>query len=222
MGMITSTRQAQLGESQRRLAWEQEQEVKYAQRQADMEHKMLEMFEEIKALRSTINALNNNNSASAISSSNAPSPPTSHLPTTPASLQLASPSLPALQPLPHPLPQRMPVRKSPINSLDAASSSNESNAVQSQSCQEHTFQISLVPSTYDVLTPGTSPQVESPEQVTSTSPGPRRRKEKRKPSPSSDNDGSTSSSSSSAAPRRPRKRRNHHDTQCYTMHVCQS
>lgn len=217
--MITATRQAQLGESQRRLAWEQEQEARYAQRQSDMEHRMLEMFEEIKALRSTINALNNN---SAVSPSNTSSPPISHLPTTPASLQLASPSLPGLQPLPQPLPQRMPVRKSPSNVLDAASSSNESNAVQTQPCQEHTFQVSLVASTYDLLTPGTSPQVESPEQATSTSPGPRKRKEKRKPSPSSDDDGSTSSSSSSAAPRRPRKRRNHHDTQCYTIHVRQS
>jgi hypothetical protein len=107
MGLMTATQQAQLGESQRRLAWEQEQEARYAQKQADMEHRMSEMFEEIKSLRSTINALNNNNSASAVvSPSHAPSPPTSQLPTTPASIQPASPSLPAFQsPFFHPPPQ---------------------------------------------------------------------------------------------------------------------
>ena len=218
MGMIAATRQAQLGESQRRLAWEQEQEARYVQRQADMEHKMLEMFEEIKALRSTINALNN--STPVVSPFNASSPPTSHLPTTPVSIQPASPSLPALlPPFSHPQPLRMPVQESTSNSLPTASASSHSNPISTQPYQGHTFQIPLVPSSCDPLTPGTSPQVESPEQATSTSPRPKKRKKKRKPSPSSDNDGSTSSSSSYATTR-PRKRRSNHDTQCYTIHVC--
>lgn len=57
--IISSTRQLQEEERQRRLAWEQEQEAKYAQRQADMEQKIKQMFEEVKALRSTMNTLNN-------------------------------------------------------------------------------------------------------------------------------------------------------------------
>jgi hypothetical protein len=199
MGMITATRQAQLGESQRRLVWEQEQEARYAQRQADMEHRMLEMLEEIKTLRSTINALNN--SAPVVSLSNASSP-TAHLPTTPASIQPASPIWPALQPpFSHSQLQRMLIRDSPNNSDPTEPPSNH------------------VPSTCDPLTPGTSPQVESSEQATPASSKPRKRKKKRKPSPSSDDDDGSTSSSSSSAICRPQKRKNNHDTQCYTIHV---
>ncbi|KAF7355452.1 hypothetical protein MSAN_01462000 [Mycena sanguinolenta] len=50
------TKQAQEIERTRRLAWEQEQEAKYVQRQAEMERQMLEMRNEIAQLRSLLGA----------------------------------------------------------------------------------------------------------------------------------------------------------------------
>ncbi|KAJ7094619.1 hypothetical protein B0H15DRAFT_969605 [Mycena belliarum] len=56
VSLVASTKQAQEIERTRRLAWEQEQEAKYIQRQAEMERQMLEMRSEISTLRSIINA----------------------------------------------------------------------------------------------------------------------------------------------------------------------
>ena len=49
---MTATRDSQEIERQRRLAWEQEQEQKYAQKQADLEKLIIEMRQEISRLRS--------------------------------------------------------------------------------------------------------------------------------------------------------------------------
>ena len=176
---------------------------------------MSQMFEEIKALRSTINTLNNNPTSTVVSAPNVASPPPSQLPTTPASIQLTSPILPVSQSMPD---------QSPNNPLSALSPSHHyrdrSDSVQTQPYHEHIFQLSLVPSTCDLLTPGTSPRViESPQQALPISPKPEKRKKKRSSSPSSDDDDGSSSSSSSSIARRPRKRRNNHDTRCYTIHV---
>jgi hypothetical protein len=223
MRVISATQQAQQRESQRRLAWEREQEARNAQRQADMEHRVSAMFEEIKALRSTLDALNSSNSASAVvSPPNTASPPSSQLPTTPASIQPASPTSPLSQPaLTQSHPQRMLDRELPNNCSPASPTNyyrDRSNSVQTQPYQQHSFQVSSVPSNHDLLTPGTSPQLaESSARTYPTSPRPRKRRKERDFSPSSE--GGSSSSSSSSVARRPRKRRNNHDTQCYTIHV---
>lgn len=51
---LASTREAQEIERKRRIAWEQEQEAKYRLRQAEMERRMLEMRQEITALKSRV------------------------------------------------------------------------------------------------------------------------------------------------------------------------
>lgn len=51
--MLAATKEAQEIERKRRLAWEQEQEAKYTQRQAEMERQMLEMRQEIQSLKGT-------------------------------------------------------------------------------------------------------------------------------------------------------------------------
>ena len=53
--LIATTREAQEIERKRRLAWEQEQEAKQAQRQAETERTILEMRQEIQSLRAMIN-----------------------------------------------------------------------------------------------------------------------------------------------------------------------
>lgn len=51
---LASTREAQEIERKRRIAWEQEQEAKYRLRQAEMERRMLEMQQEITALKARV------------------------------------------------------------------------------------------------------------------------------------------------------------------------
>jgi hypothetical protein len=51
--MLTATKESQEIERKRRLAWEQEQEAKYTQRQAAMERQMLEMRQEIVSLKAS-------------------------------------------------------------------------------------------------------------------------------------------------------------------------
>ena len=53
--LIATTREAQEIERKRRLAWEQEQEAKQAQRQAETERSILEMRQEIQSLRAMVN-----------------------------------------------------------------------------------------------------------------------------------------------------------------------
>lgn len=51
---LASTREAQEIENKRRIAWEQEQEAKHRLRQAEMERRMLEMQQEIAALKARV------------------------------------------------------------------------------------------------------------------------------------------------------------------------
>jgi hypothetical protein len=51
---LASTREAQEIENKRRIAWEQEQEAKHKFRQAEMERRMLEMQQEIAALKARV------------------------------------------------------------------------------------------------------------------------------------------------------------------------
>ncbi|KAK2466118.1 hypothetical protein APHAL10511_001760 [Amanita phalloides] len=53
--LVTTTREAQEIERKRRLAWEQEQEAKQTQRQAETERCILEMRQEIQSLRAMLN-----------------------------------------------------------------------------------------------------------------------------------------------------------------------
>lgn len=66
--IVTATRDSQEIERQRRLAWEQEQEQKYAQKQADLEKLIIDMRQEISMLRSMGNTEPLDRSDSTISS----------------------------------------------------------------------------------------------------------------------------------------------------------
>ncbi|KAG1752644.1 uncharacterized protein EDB91DRAFT_1293569 [Suillus paluster] len=54
MNYLNSARESQEIEQKRRLAWEQEQEAKYTLRQAEMERRMLEMQQEVGALKAKL------------------------------------------------------------------------------------------------------------------------------------------------------------------------
>ena len=56
--MLAATKEAQEIERKRRIAWEQEQEAKFAQRQAEMERQLLEMKQEIQILKGTAPSTN--------------------------------------------------------------------------------------------------------------------------------------------------------------------
>ncbi|KAJ6539498.1 hypothetical protein B0H19DRAFT_1002927 [Mycena capillaripes] len=56
VSLVASTKHAQEIERTRRLAWEQEQEIEYIQRQAEMERQILDMRTEIAHLRSLVHA----------------------------------------------------------------------------------------------------------------------------------------------------------------------
>ena len=62
---LASTREAQEIEHKRRIAWEQEQEAKYKLRQAEMERRMVEMQQEITALKARVAFSNPTSSSSA-------------------------------------------------------------------------------------------------------------------------------------------------------------
>lgn len=85
--LLAATKEANEIERKRRLAWEQEQEARFTQRQAEMERQMLEMRQEIQLLKG-------NTPASAHTSQNDPTQPTIN--------QTANHTLPAITQQPSP------------------------------------------------------------------------------------------------------------------------
>ncbi|KAG5653037.1 hypothetical protein H0H81_002659 [Sphagnurus paluster] len=207
--IVVSTRESQEIERRRRFAWEQEQEAKYAQRQAEMERMMLEMRQEITSLRST---LNTNTKSAPVSGLLTPqynmSPPLA----TQRPPQPASPISPVSQPSSYPYP--------------AFVQGSSSQPIHSHQVYEAPYQMSPQPETTIIetpapsATPSPSPRltIVQPSQLhhaPTASPVPNRRK-RQTSDLSSDGEGNSSDSSASNNSR-PLKRVNHHDKRCLTI-----
>jgi hypothetical protein len=211
--IVATTRESHEIERKRRFAWEQEQEAKYTQRQAEMERQMLELRQEITSLRSLVNAkppLPTPFSQYSMS----PAMPVQRPP------QPASPISPGYQPSPYAQP--MLVQGSSNNPLDRQGASNR----QSQQFQPPLRpDITVTEPSVPAVTPAPSPlhTFVEPSQVQpegSASPAPVNRK-KRQTSDltSEDDDEYNNSDSSTSNKRRPLKRANHHDKRCLTINV---
>ncbi|KAF8076546.1 hypothetical protein FPV67DRAFT_1445174 [Lyophyllum atratum] len=209
--VVAATRESQEIERKRRVAWEQEQEAKFAQRQAEMERIMLEMRQEITTLRSNAGGYTN--------------------PST--STGLLTPQHNMSPPL---AVQRPPQPASPISPISRPSSYTYPTFVQGSSSQpslghhsyDGDFQMSsqlepiIVETPAPSVTPSPSPQLTfvQPSQLhhqLSVSPGnPRKRQTS---DLSSDDEGDASSDSSASNNGRRLKRVSHHDKRCLTIHV---
>ncbi|KAJ7684025.1 hypothetical protein B0H17DRAFT_1073292 [Mycena rosella] len=186
--LVASTRHAQEIERTRRLAWEKEQEAKYIQRQAEMEHQMLEMRNEISQLRSLINANHSplftpHNGSPAIANLRHPRP--------------ASPISPVSQPSSH---SQQFVQGS--SRLQPPSYSNDSH---------NTLNHALEP-VHRTVTPASSRhESEAPSSV------PRTRKKRRRSALSSEEESGSASDSSSSSSRPAPRRTDHHDKRLLTI-----
>ncbi|KAK0468185.1 uncharacterized protein EV420DRAFT_1503283 [Desarmillaria tabescens] len=200
--IVSATSQAQEIERKRRIAWEQEQEAKYAHRQAEMERQLFELRQELVTLRSTVSANTQRTSGASPSLSLARNAPFSQ------QLQSASPISPAPQPPSHAF-------------IQGSSSQPNINYPQQYAVAPDQQQQNL-PSdepAMSAMTPSPSPQ---PVVLTQRSPNTvsKSRKKRRASSNSSEesDSGSSTSDSSVLARERKKQRRNHHDKRCITIH----
>jgi hypothetical protein len=203
--MLTVTKESQEIERKRRLAWEQEQEAKYAQRQAEMERQMLEMRQEILSLKASV-GMNPNMTAG----------DRGQLTTT--SYQPSGYGMPMVvqQPTPQTSQAQSPVSTSSQSHFQPAFVEGSSN----RPAQQHSTS-SNVPSISPellVMEP-TSPHFIAVEgsQLHPDAPCPQKRS-----TPNADTDGddeSSDSESDESPPHRARRRTNGHDTRCLTIQV---
>ncbi|KAH0839921.1 hypothetical protein J3R83DRAFT_873 [Lanmaoa asiatica] len=208
---LASTREAQEIERKRRIAWEQEQEAKYRLRQAEMERRMVEMRQEITALKARV-AFNNPTSSSSssvgvsvnvqsnlalpqhsqleytsfISSPQQPTPstsPTLSHPSTPATLSSPAVGQPVAGPSTDPV----------LNSAEASTS------------------VSYLPSP---LLP--------PTRFINVNPTSSVRNVQGRSTAGSDTEEEPNTDDDSPAPQCRVRRKNHHDTRCLTIQVVPS
>ena len=231
--IVSATQNSQELERKRRLAWEQEQEAKVTQVQANMEQKMQDMFNEITSLRSAVNTLTSSPSSSP--PTNASSPQFNMSPFMAQQInpyfQPASPISPVSQ---HSTYQPIFVQGSSNGSLPSA---NQNTYQVGQVVRPQMSQLNHAPPCleesprldvqlpHQATSPDPSPQLTSLETSTPSSSsglhlkGKRRRKSVK---PIDDESSSSNSSSSDSAISRNPKRSNHHDTRCYTIQVSSS
>ena len=208
--MVSSTREAQEIERKRRSAWEQEQEAKYAQRQAQTERELFDMRQEMELLRSNIKELRNSQ-RSGVLTSHCTSPVLSEH----RSHQPVSPVSPVLQTATH--PSQVFVQGSSSDPLSVQPSYY--HAHQFETTQDRHPQEFVPPS--QSITPTPSPQltlVEASRQFPDNHTS-RRKSRKRQNSELSGSTDSSSSESSGRSQSRPQRRINHHDKRCLTINV---
>jgi hypothetical protein len=184
-----------------------------------MEKKMLEMSNELTSLRATFNSFRNSSAIDTLRTPNFVASPVLQ-PQSNARVQPGS----SMSPLPQSFTQPMFIQgSSSLASIQphqrSASPLVSSPFVPSPAVEAVAESISqpIVQS----ITPDPSPHlsfVETSRTSPTSSGRPTKRKHKRMPSISS-SEGNSSSSSSSSVSDRQRKRTNHHDTRCYTIHV---
>lgn len=206
MHYLNSTRESQEIEQRRRLAWEQEQEAKYALRQAEMERRMLEMHQELAALKAKL-------------AFGTPKVVT-------ASSSVQTPPMTSQSQEEQPTPSTSPVlsHSSTIPTNCASPDSVHSSIQQHASAYSDAELPAASPSFSD--TPSsvyTSPPLLSqPAHFINVDPSSSRKggpsnSRKRPTLDTTSDDGSDTSQSSMVE--RPLKRKNHHDTRCLTIQV---
>ncbi|EIW82327.1 hypothetical protein CONPUDRAFT_143750 [Coniophora puteana RWD-64-598 SS2] len=193
---VASTREAQEIERKRRLAWEQEQEAKYALRQAEMERHMLEMRQEITKLRSRLGA------------SGSPAASPSVQPVAGTHTSQVTPQLPTMG-------------QQPTPDTSPALSHHSTPYLSSQNMGR----LEAGPSNLNVIYHPTMPQspiLTQPARFINMGPSsphsqgiPTQRK--RLASELSSDEESSTDSKDESYPRQRNKRRNHHDTRCLTI-----
>ncbi|KAG9219022.1 hypothetical protein CCMSSC00406_0001432 [Pleurotus cornucopiae] len=195
--IVAATKEAQEIERRRRLAWEQEQESKFIQRQAEMERQMFEMRQQIASLQAMVH----------------PSPSLNIVHRTPVdtprpTLLLETPVHHSVLSTAHFQPCSMPSQESFVP-----------NQMESHGNGSITPPEDVRYST----TPSTSPQLRAAINTDSPrakSVDRRKRHTSRHTLAYAEDDSaeSSGSDSSSSSMDRPAKRANHHDTRCLTIH----
>ncbi|KAL0067575.1 hypothetical protein AAF712_005290 [Marasmius tenuissimus] len=194
--IVSATKEAQEAERERRIAWEQEQEIKQNQRQAELEKQVLELRNEVLTLRQCVNvqpAFPSGISNSPNSHFSTPISPNDHI--SPMFIQGSSS---------HPL---------------MSSHSEEGNAQfevrqqRSPPITERASSLSATPSASPALTEATAP----PSISHRTPPAKSKKRRKSASSSPSDHGRSSGSDSYSSSYHRAPKRRNNHDKRCLTI-----
>lgn len=203
---LHASKQAFEGERKRRIAWEQELEAKYAQRQAVVETQLAETRQEVACLRAYIASLGPVAGPSRIPSSllieARPSPALTHSP----SITVTQTPSPAPVPVPAPHPMFISQPGAPNTPMQLASPPLDHSTVSS---------IPHVPEPEFSPSPALS---QSRSHSTPASSGSKRKR--RTPVSESEEESAGSEDSRSSAGRaKPLKRRNKHDTRCYTIQV---
>lgn len=196
--IVAATKEAQEIERRRRLAWEQEQESKFIQRQAEMERQMFEMRQQIASLQAMVHP--------------SPSPNIVH-------------RTPVDTPRPT-LLLETPVHHSVLSTahFQSCSMPSQESFVPNQMESHGNGSITPPEDVRYSTTPSTSPQLRA--AINTDSPRAksvdRRKRHTSRHTPAYAEDDSAESSgsdSSSSSMDRPAKRANHHDTRCLTIHV---
>lgn len=203
MNYLNSARESQDIEQKRRLAWEQEQEAKYTLRQAEMERRMLEMQQELGALKAKI----------AFGTPKAPAVSPSVQTPSVTDQQITPMTSPALSHSSTTIGHRAspdPGQAAPPSVLRHTSTSSDveppvgSPSVGDTASPAHVSPLLSRPARFINVDPSSSRQ--------GSSSNPRKRPILNTTSDEDDSDGSEYS-----LVERPIKRKNHHDTRCLTI-----
>lgn len=204
---LHASKQAFEAERKRRIAWEQELEAKYAQRQAVVETQLAETRQEVACLRAYIASLGPVAGPSRIPSSllieARPSPALTHSPSITV-IQTPSPA-PVPAPAPHPMFVFQP--GAPNTPMQLASPPLDHSTISS---------IPHVPAESEF---SPSPALSQSRSHSTTASSGSKRKRRTPVSESEEESAGSEDSRSSAGRTKPLKRRNKHDTRCYTIQV---
>lgn len=197
--IVSATSQAQEIERKRRIAWEQEQEAKYAQRQAETERQLFELRQELVAVRSMVSGNSQRTPGASPSLSSTRNVPISQ------QIQSASP----ISPVPQPPGMHYPTFVQGSSSQPNINYPQQYAAAPAQQ-QQH------LPSDEPVMSamtpsPSPAPTQRSPNTTSKT-------RKKRRASSSSSEESDSGSSNSDSSRDRKKQRRNHHDKRCITIH----
>ncbi|OCH92899.1 hypothetical protein OBBRIDRAFT_772531 [Obba rivulosa] len=224
--VLSATREAAEIERRRRLAWEREQEAKYAQRQAEMERQLLDMRQEISLLKAYISLHPPNVTPALLPSTPEFIPSTARIEAVPLTStetpsQLASPvpqpSIPISPHVQQPTfvqgSSSRPIINTPIYAPPTIEPSLQLDVPSTRS----SISVAASPSLQSATTEATSVVSGSPTPISpAQTPNPRKRPIPPVTSSCSD-DSSDDEMSDSPASDRPLKRLNGHDTRCLTI-----
>ena len=237
--VVLATKEANEQERQRRIAWEQEQEAKYAQRQAEFEKELLELRTQVSVMQACMTMTSIPPQANQIPPSVPPSPVPSgrieELPTLTEDISFTAPSTPGIR---SPFPSSPPpvfVQGSSSRPLDAYASPPASSQL-----SHRTLPTPFTPSTlhspqptYSIISPSSLVQsptrderIESPRRQIPPLPSPAQtpvvtpvqpsgRSKRRTPALDQSGDEGLDSDADSNS----KRRKNGHDVRCLTIQV---